>query len=196
MMRSWTTPGSLLISQRIVAIQGRSLKRGGSFLMIQRSWAAFKGIWMILSSCGLWLISNVVVWFEMVLFDSNGLVYFQFFFFRFLRVVLISHDNVRLQIVSWDLILHSLILKIFSHCGWYPWLHVIASEFTYTVWSRIVRSYLKQSSLILDSFVLFEWLANGLSWFVPDKFNFRQFKSETKNFLWKRTLWYQTTQCK
>lgn len=181
-MRSWTTPGSLLISQWIVATQGRSLKRGGSFLMIQRSWAALKGVWMILSSFGLWLISNVVVWFEMVLFDSNGLVWFQFFFFRLLRVVLISHGTIRLQIVSWDLILHSLILKIFYHCGWYPWLHVIASEFTYTVWSRIVWSYLKQSSLILGSFVFFEWLANGLSWFVPDKFNFRQFKNETENF--------------
>lgn len=181
MMRSWTTPGSLLISQRIVATQGRSLKRGGSFLMIQRSWAAFKGVWMILSSFGLWLISNVVVLFEMVLFDSNGLVWFQFFF-RFLRVVLISHDIVQLQIVSWDLILHRLILKIFYHCGWYPWLHVIASEFTYIVWSWIVWSYLKQSSLILDSFVLFEWWANGLFWFVPDKFNFRQFENETENF--------------
>ena len=82
MMRSWTTPGSLLISQRIVVTQGRLLKRGGSFLMIQRSWAAFKGVWMILSSFGLWLISNVVVLFEMVLFDSNGLVWFQFFFFQ------------------------------------------------------------------------------------------------------------------
>lgn len=180
-MRSWTTPGSLLISQRIVATQGRSLKRGGSFLMIQRSWAAFKGVWMILSSFGLWLISNVVVWFEMVLFDSNGLVWFQFFFF-FQTSESCAHGTIRLQIVSWDLILHRLILKIFYHCGWYPWLHVIASEFTYIVWSWIVRSYLKQSSLILDSFVLFEWLANGLFWFVPDKFNFRQFENETENF--------------
>ena len=180
-MRSWTTPGSLLISQRIVAIQGRSLKRGGSFLMIQRSWAAFKGVWMILSSFGLWLISNVVVWFEMVLFDSNGLVWFQFFFF-FQTSESCAHGTIRLQIVSWDLILHRLILKIFYHCGWYPWLHVIASEFTYIVWSWIVWSYLKQSSLILDSFVLFEWLANGLFWFVPDKFNFRQFENETENF--------------
>lgn len=180
-MRSWTTPGSLLISQRIVATQGRSLKRGGSFLMIQRSWAAFKGVWMILSSFGLWLISNVVVWFEMVLFDSNGLVWFQFFFF-FQTSESCAHGTIWLQIVSWDLILHRLILKIFYHCGWYPWLHVIASEFTYIVWSWIVRSYLKQSSLILDSFVLFEWLANGLFWFVPDKFNFRQFENETENF--------------
>ena len=59
---------------------GGVAERGGSFLMIQRSWAAFKGVWIILSSFGLWLISNVVVWFEMVLFDSNGLVWFQFFF--------------------------------------------------------------------------------------------------------------------
>ena len=61
---------------------GEVAEKRGKFSDDPKDWAAFKGVWMILSSFGLWLISNVVVLFEMVLFDSNGLVWFQFFFFQ------------------------------------------------------------------------------------------------------------------